>query len=44
MLKLLAGRVMEPGLVESISPDTVRSYFKKTISSLGKSGNAAPPK
>lgn len=40
-LKLLAGRVVELGLADSISPETVRSYLKKTNSSLGRSRNGA---
>lgn len=43
-LKLLAGRVVELGLAESISPETVRSYLKKTTSSHGKNRSGAPPK
>ncbi len=43
-LKLLAGRVVELGLAESISPETVRAYLKKTISSPGKSRNGASPR
>lgn len=43
-LKLLAGRVVELGLAESISPETVRAYLKKTTSSLGKSRNGVSPR
>lgn len=43
-LKLLAGRVVELGLAESISPETVRSYLKKTTSNLGKSRSGAHQK
>ncbi|NHZ41374.1 helix-turn-helix domain-containing protein [Massilia aquatica] len=44
ILKLLAGRVVELGLADSISPETVRSYLKKTTSSHSKNGNGAHPK
>lgn len=40
-LKLLAGRVVELGLADSISPETVRSYLKKTNSNPGRSRNGA---
>lgn len=43
-LKLLAGRVVELGLADSISPETVRSYLKKTNSSPGRSSNGAFPR
>lgn len=43
-LKLLAGRVVELGLAESISPETVRSYLKKTTSSRGRSRSGAFPR
>lgn len=43
-LKLLAGRVVELGLADSISPETVRSYLKKTNSSLGRSRSGAFPR
>jgi transposase len=43
-LKLLAGRVVELGLADSISPETVRSYLKKTNSSLGRSRKGAFPR
>lgn len=43
-LKLLANRVVELGLAESISPETIRAYLKKTISSPGKSRNGASPR
>ena len=43
-LRLLAGRVVELGLAESISPETVRSYLKKTNSNPGKSRNGAFPR
>ena len=34
-LKLLAGRVVELGVVETLSPETVRQTLKKTSSSRG---------
>lgn len=43
-LKLLAGRVVELGLAESISPETVRAYLKKTTSNLGRSSSGAYPR
>ena len=43
-LKLLAGRVVERGLAESISPETVRAYLKKTTSSPSRSRNGAFPR
>lgn len=43
-LKLLAGRVVERGLAESISPETVRAYLKKTTSNLGRSSSGAYPR
>lgn len=36
-LRLLAGKVVELGYSDSISPETVRQVLKKTNSSLGKS-------
>src|SRR5579859_2523657 len=38
-LRLLAGKAVELGYVESISPETIRSLFKKTRSSPGASRN-----
>ena len=43
-LKLLAGRVVERGLAESISPETVRAYLKKTTSSPSRSRKGAFPR
>ncbi len=43
-LKLLAGRVVERGLAESMSPETVRAYLKKTTSSPGRSRKGAFPR
>ena len=43
-LKLLAGRVVELGLAESISPETVRAYLKKTTSNPGTSSSGAYPR
>jgi transposase len=43
-LKLLADRVVELGLAESIAPETVRSYLKKTTSSRGRSRSGAFPR
>lgn len=37
-LKLLAGRVVELGLADSISPETVRSYLKKQTQALAEAG------
>lgn len=43
-LKLLADRVVELGLADSISPETVRAYLKKTNSSPGRSTPGASPR
>ena len=43
-LKLRAGRVVELGLAESISPETVRSSLKKTTSNPGRSRSGAFPR
>lgn len=43
-LKLLAGRVVQLGLAESIAPETVRAYLKKTASNRGRSRNGAFPR
>jgi transposase len=40
-MQLLADRVVELGLVESICDETIRRTLKKTISSRGKSSNGA---
>ena len=42
-LRLLADQVVELGLVESLSYETVRLRLKKTSSSPGKNGNGAYP-
>ena len=42
-LRLLAGKVVELGLVSSLSHETVRQRLKKTPSSLGKSASGASP-
>jgi transposase len=43
-MQLLAERVVELGLVESICDETIRRTLKKTSSSRGKSSNGAFPK
>jgi transposase len=43
-LKLLAGRLIEMEVVETISGETVRCELKKTNLSLGRSNNGAFPK
>lgn len=40
-LRLLAEQLVELGVVESISPETVRRVLKKTTSSHGKNSNGA---
>ncbi len=40
-LRLLAGKVVELGLVESLSPETVRLRLKKTSSSRGVNSSGA---
>ena len=40
-LRLLAGKTVELGLVESLSHETVRLHLKKTRSSRGKSSSGA---
>ena len=42
-LRLLADKVVELGVVESLSYETVRQRLKKTSSSLGKSDSGASP-
>ena len=42
-MQLLADRVVEVGLVESISEDTVRRTLKKMPSNLGSGGSGASP-
>ena len=43
-LRLLADRMVELGVVESLSHETVRLHLKKTRSSRGRSSNGAFPK
>ena len=43
-LRLLANKVVELGLVESLSYETVRLKLKKTSSSPGKSNSGASPR
>ena len=43
-LRLLAGKTVELGLVESLSHETVRLHLKKTRSSRGRSGSGAFPR
>ena len=43
-MRALAGIVVELGLVESLSPETVRLRLKKTHSSLGSRNNGASPR
>ena len=40
-LRLLAGKAVELGFVEAISPETIRQLLKKTNSSLGNTSNGA---
>ena len=40
-LRMLAGKAIELGFVEYISPETIRALLKKTSSSLGDTGNGA---
>jgi transposase len=40
-LRLLAGRAVEMGFVEAISPETIRQLLKKTNSSPGNTSNGA---
>lgn len=43
-LRLLAGKAIELGFVEAISPETIRQLLKKTNSSLGNTSNGASPR
>ncbi|MDE2781012.1 MAG: helix-turn-helix domain-containing protein [Chloroflexota bacterium] len=43
-LRLLAGKTVELGLVESLSHETVRLHLKKTRSSRGRSSSGAFPR
>jgi hypothetical protein len=41
---MLAGKVVELKIVESISPEGVRKLLKKTSSSPGRKSNGASPR
>jgi transposase len=43
-LRLLAGKAVELGFVEKISPETIRALLKKTRSSRGGTGSGASPR
>ena len=43
-LRLLAGKTVELGLVESLSHETVRLHLKKTNSSRGRRSSGASPR
>ena len=43
-MRALAGKVVELGLVESLSPETVRLRLEKTRSSHGSRNNGASPR
>ena len=43
-LRALAGKTVEPGLVESLSHETVRLRLKKTRSSHGRRNSGAYPR
>ena len=43
-VRLLAGKAVEMGFVESISPETIRQLLKKTNSSPGNTSNGASPR
>ena len=43
-LRALAGKVVELGLVESLSHETVRLHLKKTLSNRGGSSSGASPR
>jgi len=43
-LRLLADRMVELGVVESLSHETVRLHLKKTCSNRGRSGSGASPR
>ena len=40
-MRLLAGKAVELGFVESISPETIRQFLKKTNSSPGSTSSGA---
>ncbi len=43
-LRMLAGKAVELGFVEKISPETIRALLKKTNSSRGATGSGASPR
>jgi len=43
-LRMLAGKAVELGFVETISPETIRALLKKTSSSPGNIGTGASPR
>ena len=43
-LRMLAGKAVELGFVEKISPETIRAILKKTSSSPGDIGSGASPR
>ena len=43
-LRLLADRMVELGVVESLSHETVRLHLKKTCSNRGRNGSGASPR
>jgi hypothetical protein len=43
-VRLLAGKAVELGFVESISPETIRQLLKKTNLNLGNTNNGASPR
>jgi hypothetical protein len=43
-VRLLAGKAVELGFVESISPETIRQLLKKTNSSLGNMSSGVSPR
>src|SRR5215472_14224230 len=43
-LRMLAGKAVELGFVEKISPETIRALLKKTSSSPGNIGTGASPR
>ncbi len=43
-VRLLAGKAVELGFVESISPETIRQLLKKTNSSPGNTSNGVSPR
>ena len=43
-VRLLAGKAVELGFVESISPETIRQFLKKTNSNPGNTRNGVSPR